>query len=80
MIYEKHLDEVATLLTEIYSLEDQSAIGAVVRAQDEGFFCSHDDDPSICTLARAEQDARSIFKKYCTIRKAPPKPSPPKKR
>ena len=64
MTYEQHLDEVATLLTEIYTLADEVAIGIVMRAQDDEFFCPHDDDPSMCTLERAQDDARAVFRKY----------------
>ncbi len=64
MTYEQHLDEVATLLTEIYTLEDEAAIQMVMRAQADDFFTLHDDDPSICTQERAEQDARQVFKRY----------------
>ena len=64
MNYEDYLDEIATLLTEIYTLSDETAIGIVMRAQGEGYFSGHDDDPSICTQERAEQDARIIFKRY----------------
>ena len=64
MTYEEYLDEIATLLTEIYTLADAAAIGIVMRAQDNEFFCPHDDDPSMCTLERAQQDARTVFKKY----------------
>lgn len=64
MTYEEHLDEVATLLTEIYRLSDESAIEIVMRAQADDFFTRHDDDPSICTLERAQQDTRAIFRKY----------------
>lgn len=64
MTYEEYLDEIATLLTEIYTLDDDVAIGIVMRAQDDEFFCPHDDDPSTCTLERAQQDARTVFKKY----------------
>ena len=64
MSYEQHLDEVATLLTEIYTLDDDVAIGIVMRAQEDEFFCPHDDDTAMCTLERAQQDARTIFKKY----------------
>lgn len=71
MIYERHLDEVATLLTEIYTLDDEVAIALVVAAQADDFFSGHDDDPSICTQERAEQDARAVFKKYKKNRKAP---------
>lgn len=64
MTYEEHLDEVATLLTEIYTLGDEVAIDLVVRAQADDFFSAHDDDPALCTQVRAEQDARAVFKKY----------------
>ena len=70
MTYEEHLDEVATLLTEIYTLSDEVAIEIVMRAQADDYFSGHDDDPSICTQERAEQDARAVFKKY-----KPPKKS-----
>ena len=64
MTYEEHLDEVATLLTEKYDLSEQAAIAMVMRAQAEDFFSGHDDDPSLCTLDRAHQDARTVYKKY----------------
>lgn len=64
MTYEEHLDEVATLLTELFDAEDQAAIAMVMRAQADDFFSGHDDDPSICTLERAHQDARAVFRKY----------------
>ena len=64
MTYEEHLDEVTTLLTELYGLEDDPAIRLVMRAQADDFFSGHDDDPSICTLDRAHQDAKAVFKKY----------------
>lgn len=75
MTYEEHLDEVATLLTEIYTLRDEVAIDIVMRAQADEYFSGHDDDPSICTQERAELDARTIFKKYRPARKRaqPPK-------
>ncbi len=64
MTYEEHLDEVTTLITEIYSMGDEAAIQMVMRAQADDFFSGHDDDPSICTLERAQRDARIVFKKY----------------
>lgn len=64
MTYEEHLDEVTTLITEKYGLSDEVAIQLVMRAQADDFFSGHDDDPAICTLERAHQDARSVFKKY----------------
>ena len=62
--YEEHLDEVATLLTEIFTLSDQTAIEIVMRAQADDYFSGHDDDPTICTLERAGVDARHVFKNY----------------
>ena len=62
--YEQHLDEVATLITEIYTLSDETAIAIVMRAQADDYFSAHDDDPSLCTQQRAEQDARAVFKRY----------------
>ena len=64
MTYEQHLDEVATLLTEKYDLSDEAAIQMVMRAQEDDFFSGHDDDPTLCTLDRAHQDARTVFKRY----------------
>ena len=69
MTYEEHLDEVATLITEIYTLSDEAAIDIVMRAQADDYFSAHDDDPSICTQERAEQDARAVFKAYKPVRK-----------
>ncbi len=63
--YEGHLlDEVATILTEEYGKSDETAIRMVMRAQADDFFTGHDDDPSICTVERAHQDAEIIFRKY----------------
>jgi hypothetical protein len=64
MTYEEHLDEVTTLITEKYDMSDEEAIGMVMRAQADDFFSGHDDDPSICTLDRAHQDARAVFDQY----------------
>jgi general stress protein 26 len=64
MTYEEHLDEVTTLITEQYGMSDVAAIQMVMRAQADDFFSQHDDDPTICTLERAHQDAEIIFKKY----------------
>ena len=64
MTYEEHLDEVTTLITEEYGLSDAAAIKMVMRAQADEFFSGHDDNPSICTLERAHQDATAVFKKY----------------
>lgn len=64
MTYEAYLDEVTTLITEKYDLADDAAIQMVMRAQADNFFSGHDDDPSICTLDRAHQDAKLVFKTY----------------
>ena len=64
MTYEAHLDEVTTLITEKYDVADAAAIQMVMRAQADDFFSGHDDDPAICTLERAHQDARAVFRKY----------------
>ncbi len=64
MSYEQHLDEVATLLTEIYTLSEAAAIETVMRAQADDYFSAHDDDPSLCTQDRAELDARAVFRQY----------------
>lgn len=69
MTYEEHLDEVSTLITEIYTIDDEAAIALVMRAQADDFFSGHDDDPAICTQERAELDARAVFKKYKAARK-----------
>lgn len=64
MTYEEYLDEVTTLITEKYDMSDAAAIQMVMRAQADDFFSGHDDDTSICTLDRAHQDAKTVFKKY----------------
>ncbi len=64
MTYEEFLDEVTTLITEKYDLSDEEAIEMVMRAQADDFFFGHDDDPSICTLDRAHQDAKTVFMTY----------------
>lgn len=64
MTYEEHLDEVTTLITEKYDVADAAAIEMVMRAQADDFFSGHDDDPTICTLDRAHQDAQAVFRKY----------------
>jgi hypothetical protein len=64
MNYEEYLDEVTTLITEKYEVEDRAAIQMVMAAQAEGFFSDHDDVPSMRTLDRAHLDANTVFKKY----------------
>jgi len=62
--YEEHLDEVTTQITERYGVNDEQAIGMVMRAQENDFFSGHDDDPKICTLERAGRDAKAVLKTY----------------
>ncbi|MBN8443138.1 MAG: hypothetical protein J0M28_15780 [Thauera sp.] len=64
MSYEQHLDEVTTLIYERHDLSEKAAIRIVMLAQEDGYFSAHDDDPSICTQARAEADAEEVFRKY----------------
>lgn len=64
MTYEEHLDEVTTQITERYTVSDEVAINMVMQAQDDEYFSGHDDDPTICTLERAGQDAKWVFKTY----------------
>jgi len=61
MTYEEYLDEVTTLLTEMYDLTDANAIKYVMRAQAGDFFTLHDEQPEMCTLERAQQDAKTIY-------------------
>lgn len=60
--YEEYLDEVTTLLTEMYDLDDASAIKLVVTAQDAEYFVAHDDHEEMRTLERAKEDATTLYK------------------
>ncbi|MEB0020912.1 hypothetical protein [Actimicrobium sp. CCI2.3] len=61
MTYEEFLDEVTTLLTELYDLEDAAAIKLVMDAQEAEFFSVHDDVPAMCTPEQAKLDAIKLF-------------------
>ncbi|WP_394777692.1 hypothetical protein [Undibacterium sp.] len=61
MTYEEYLDEVTTLLTEMYKLSDEAAIKYVMRAQAADYFSRHDDDPTMCTQERAIHDAKTVY-------------------
>ena len=61
MTYEEFLDEVTTLLTELYDLDDEVAIKLVVDAQAAEFFSKHDDLPAMCTQEQAKLDAVTLF-------------------
>jgi len=83
MTYEEHLDEVTTLIYERFGLSEAAAIKLVMRAQADGYFSEHDDDPSLCTQLRAEQDAKRVFKQYGKPAAAealarPRRPGPPR--
>ncbi len=62
MTYEEYLDEVTTLITELYDVTDPDAIKLVVQAQAAEFFVAHDDNENLRTEERALQDARTIYK------------------
>lgn len=62
MTYEEYLDEVTTLMTEMYDLTDAAAIKHVMRAQSADYFTLHDDDSAMRTQERAVEDAKTIFK------------------
>jgi predicted GTPase len=63
LTYEAYLDEVTTLLTELYELEDAAAIKLVVDAQDADFFVKHDDVEAMRTHEQAKQDAVTLYEK-----------------
>ena len=62
MTYEEYLDEVTTLITELYDVADPDAIKLVVQAQAAEFFVAHDDNENLRTQERALQDARTLYK------------------
>lgn len=81
MTYEDYLDEVTTLLTELFDMSDDAAIKLVVRAQAADFFTLHDDVPAMRTQERAVQDAKTLFGQISkTGPKSPPKPKQADKR
>lgn len=61
LTYETFLDEVTTILTELYELDDAAAIKLVVDAQEANFFTLHDDRPEMCTIEQAKKDAITLF-------------------
>jgi len=60
LTYEAYLDEVTTLLTELYDMDDESAIKLVMDAQEAEYFSPHDDHPDMRTLERAKSDAVAL--------------------
>ncbi|HEY0487886.1 MAG TPA: hypothetical protein VGD30_00080 [Telluria sp.] len=61
LTYEEYLDEVTTILTEMYELEDEAAIKLVVDAQDAEFFVAHDDHEEMRTIEQAQKDAVTLY-------------------
>lgn len=61
MTYEEFLDEVTTLLTELYELTDEAAIKLVVDAQANDYFVTHDDKEELRTFAQAKIEAAAIY-------------------
>ena len=78
LTYEAYLDEVATLLTELYDLDDAAAIKLVVDAQAAEYFSPHDDHPAMRTLTRAREDAVTLYKAGKPKLQPKPKPAPRK--
>ena len=76
LTYEAYLDEVATVLTELYDLDDATAIKLVVDAQAAEYFSPHDDHPAMRTLTRAREDAVALYKAGKPKLKPAPKPIP----
>lgn len=62
--YEAYLDEVTTLLTELYDLDDAAAIKLVVAAQDAEYFVPHDEHEEMRTIERAKEDAVALYKAH----------------
>lgn len=63
LTYEVFLDEVTTVLTELYELDDAAAIKLVVDAQAADFFVQHDDQPDMRTAEQAKKDAVTLFER-----------------
>ena len=63
MTYEEFLDEVTTVLTELYELDDAAAIKLVVDAQSADFFVPHDDQSELRTVEQAKKDAITLFER-----------------
>ena len=62
MTYEEFLDEIATLLTEMYDLSDEAAIKLVVDAQANDYFVVHDDKEELRTVEQAKLEAAALYK------------------
>lgn len=60
MTYEEFLDEVTTLITELFDFDDAAAIKLVVDAQDAGYFITHDEVEDMRTVEQAKKDATAL--------------------
>jgi hypothetical protein len=75
MTYEEYLDEVTTLIFEIFGISESAAVKLVIAAQDKEFFVKHDDDKALRNIDQAHQDAKTIFEAAQGAgKKAPAKP------
>jgi hypothetical protein len=61
LTYEAFLDEITTLLTEMYELDDEAAIKLVVDAQADDYFVAHDDHEAMRTIEQAKKEAAALF-------------------
>jgi hypothetical protein len=61
LTYEEFLDEITTLLTELYDLDDAAAIKLVVDAQADDYFVAHDDHDEMRTIEQAKKEAVALF-------------------
>lgn len=61
MTYEEYLDEITTLIYELYEVDEDDAVQMVLIAQDNEFFVKYDEQPETRTQAQAEIDAEVIY-------------------
>jgi hypothetical protein len=61
MSYEDYLNEVTTLIYELYDVDEDEAVALVVAAQDTEYFVPHDEQPQMRSQANALADALFLF-------------------
>ncbi|MBA5689507.1 hypothetical protein [Rugamonas apoptosis] len=61
MTYEEFLDEITTLLTELYDMADEAAIKLVMEAQAADYFVTHDDQAELRTVEQAKKEAAALY-------------------
>ena len=61
LTYDAFQDEIATLLTELFDLDDAAAIKLVVDAQANDYFVAHDDHAEMRTVEQARKEAKALF-------------------